>query len=87
MVFLSHRFSIPADIYIGLKTLRSMQGSHFQHRFIQMTVETLLKKAKKGRLRNPGNYFDTQNSKDYRELAQLEDFMVMEMKVKESVNS
>ena len=64
-----------ADIY-SLKTLRSMQGSHFHVPIYRMTVETFVEGAKKGNLPILATTL-SQNSKDYRELAQLEDFALV----------
>ena len=64
-----------ADIY-SLKTLRSMQGSHFHVPIYRMTVETFVEEAKKGNLPILATTL-SKNSKDYRELAQLEDFALV----------
>ena len=64
-----------ADIY-SLKTLRSMQGSHFHVPIYRMAVETFIEEAKKGNLPILATTL-SQNSKDYRELAQLEDFTLV----------
>ena len=64
-----------ADIY-SLKTLRSMQGSHFHVPIYRMAVETFVEEAKKGNLPILATTL-SQNSKDYRELAQLEDFALV----------
>ena len=64
-----------ADIY-SLKTLRSMQGSHFHVPIYRMTVETFVEEAKKGNLPILATTL-SQNSKDYRELAQLEDLALV----------
>ena len=64
-----------ADIY-SLKTLRSMQGSHFHVPIYRMAVETFIEEAKKGNLPILATTL-SQNSKDYRELAQLEDFALV----------
>ena len=64
-----------ADIY-SLKTLRSMQGSHFHVPIYRMTVETFVEEAKKGNLPILATTL-SQNSKDYRELAQLADFVLV----------
>ena len=64
-----------ADIY-SLKTLRSMQGSHFHVPIYRMAVETFVEEAKKGNLPILATTL-SQNSKDYRELAQLEDFVLV----------
>ena len=64
-----------ADIY-SLKTLRSMQGSHFHVPIYRMSVEAFVEEAKKGNLPILATTL-SQNSKDYRELAQLEDFALV----------
>ena len=64
-----------ADIY-SLKTLRSMQGSHFHVPIYRMSVETFVEKAKNNNLPILATTL-SQNSKDYRELAQLEDFALV----------
>lgn len=64
-----------ADIY-SLKTLRSMQGSHFHVPIYRMSVEGFVEEAKKGNLPILATTL-SQNSKDYRELAQLEDFALV----------
>ena len=64
-----------ADIY-SLKTLRSMQGSHFHVPIYRMAVETFIEEAKKGNLPILATTL-SQNSKDYRELAQLADFVLV----------
>ena len=64
-----------ADIY-SLKTLRSMQGSHFHVPIYRMPIETFVEEAKKGNLPILATTL-SQNSKDYRELAQLADFVLV----------
>ena len=64
-----------ADIY-NLKTLRSMQGSHFHLPIYRMAVETFIEEAKKGNLPILATTL-SQNSKDYRELVRLEDFALV----------
>ena len=64
-----------ADIY-SLKTLRSMQGSHFHVPIYRIPVETFVEEAKKGNLPILATTL-SQNSKDYRELAQLADFVLV----------
>ena len=64
-----------ADIY-SLKTLRSMQGSHFHLPIYRMSVETFCEKAKKSDLPILVTTL-SQNSKDYRELARQEDFALV----------
>ena len=64
-----------ADIY-SLKTLRSMQGSHFHVPIYRMSVEGFVEEAKKSGLPILATTL-SQNSKDYRELSQLEDFALV----------
>ena len=64
-----------ADIY-SLKTLRSMQGSHFHLPIYRMSVEIFVEEAKKNHLPILATTL-SQNSKDYRELARLEDFALV----------
>ena len=64
-----------ADIY-SLKTLRYMQGSHFHVPVHRMTVETFVEEAKKVDLPILATTLSPK-SKDYRELAQLEDFALV----------
>ena len=64
-----------ADIY-SLKTLRSMQGSHFHLPIYRMPVETFVEKAKNSHLPILATTL-SQKSKDYRELARLEDFALI----------
>ena len=64
-----------ADIY-SLKTLRSMQGSHFHLTIYRMSVEAFVEEAKKSDLPILATTL-SQNSKDYRELARLEDFALV----------
>ena len=64
-----------ADIY-SLKTLRSMQGSHFHLPIYRMPVETFVEEAKKGNLPILATTL-SQKSKDYRDLVQLEDFVLV----------
>ena len=64
-----------ADIY-SLKTLRSMQGSHFHVPIYRMSVEGFVEEAKKSGLPILATTL-SQNSKDYRELAQLADFVLV----------
>ena len=64
-----------ADIY-SLKTLRSMQGSHFHLPIYRMPVDTFVEEAKKSHLPILATTL-SQNSKDYRELARLEDFALV----------
>ena len=64
-----------ADIY-SLKTLRSMQGSHFHLPIYRMSVEGFVEQAKKSGLPILATTL-SQISKDYRELARLEDFVLV----------
>jgi len=64
-----------ADIY-SLKTLRSMQGSHFHLPIYRMPVETFVEEAKKSHLPILATTL-SQNSRDYRELARLENFALV----------
>ena len=64
-----------ADIY-SHKTLRSMQGSHFHLPIYRMSVEGFVEQAKKSDLPILATTL-SQNSKDYRELACLEDFALV----------
>ena len=64
-----------ADIY-SLKTLRSMQGSHFHLPIYRMPVETFVEEAKKNHLPILATTL-SQNSKDYRKLDRLEDFALV----------
>ena len=64
-----------ADIY-SHKTLRSMQGSHFHLPIYRMSVEGFVEQAKKSDLPILATTL-SQNSKDYRELAYLEDFALV----------
>ena len=64
-----------ADIY-SLKTLRSMQGSHFHLSIYRMSIEGFVEQAKKSGLPILATTL-SQNSKDYRELARLEDFVLV----------
>ena len=64
-----------ADVY-SLKTLRSMQGSHFHLPIYRMSVEGFVEQAKKSGLPILATTL-SQNSKDYRELARLEDFALV----------
>ena len=64
-----------ADVY-SLKTLRSMQGSHFHVPIYRMPVETFVEETKKGNLPILATTLSPK-SKDYRELAQPEDFALV----------
>ena len=64
-----------ADIY-SLKTLRSMQGSHFHLPIYRMPVATFVEGAKKSDLPILATTL-SRGSKDYRELSPLEDFVLV----------
>ena len=64
-----------ADIY-SLKTLRSMQGSHFHVPIYRMPVGIFVEEAKKGNLPILATTL-SQESKDYRELTRLENFALV----------
>ena len=64
-----------ADIY-SLKTLRSMQGSHFHLPIYRMPVATFVEGAKKRNLPILATTL-SRDSKDYRELSSLEDFVLV----------
>ena len=64
-----------ADIY-SLKTLRSMQGSHFHLPIYRMSVEAFVEEAKKRSLPILPTTL-SQHTKDYRELARQEDFVLV----------
>ena len=64
-----------ADIY-SLKTLRSMQGSHFHLPIYRMPVEGFVEEAKKSGLPILATTL-SKDSKDYRELDRLEDFVLV----------
>ena len=64
-----------ADIY-SLKTLRSMQGSHFHLPIYRMPVEIFVEESKKANLPILATTL-LQNSKDYRKLSRLEDFVLV----------
>lgn len=64
-----------ADIY-SLKTLRSMQGSHFHVPIYRMPVGIFVEEAKKGNLPILATTL-SQESKDYRELARLENLALV----------
>ncbi|WP_247944479.1 TrmH family RNA methyltransferase [Streptococcus oralis] len=64
-----------ADIY-SLKTLRSMQGSHFHLPIYRMPVATFIEEAKKSNLPILATTL-SKESKDYRELSPLEDFVLV----------
>lgn len=64
-----------ADIY-SLKTLRSMQGSHFHLPIYRMPVATFVEEAKKSNLPILATTL-SKDSKDYRELSPLEDFVLV----------
>ncbi len=64
-----------ADIY-SLKTLRSMQGSHFHLPIYRMPVDTFIEEAKKSNLPILATTL-SRESKDYRELSSLENFVLV----------
>ena len=64
-----------ADIY-SLKTLRSMQGSHFHLPIYQMSPQRLLQEAKQAGLPVLATTL-SKDSQDYRELPQLEHFILV----------
>ena len=64
-----------ADIY-SLKTLRSMQGSHFHLPIYRMSLATFIEEAKKSNLPILATTL-SRESKDYRELSPLEDFVLV----------
>ena len=64
-----------ADIY-SLKTLRSMQGSHFHLPIYRMTPADFVEEAKKSNLPILATTL-SRESKDYRELSSLENFVLV----------
>jgi len=64
-----------ADIY-SLKTLRSMQGSHFHLPIYRMSSQTLLEKAKKAGILVLATTL-SKDSVDYRELPPIENFVLV----------
>ena len=64
-----------ADIY-SLKTLRSMQGSHFHLPIYRMTPADFVEEAKKSNLPILATTL-SKESKDYRELSSLENFVLV----------
>ena len=64
-----------ADIY-SLKTLRSMQGSHFHLPIYRMPVATFVVEAKKSNLPILATTL-SRDSKDYREISSLENFVLV----------
>ena len=64
-----------ADIY-SLKTLRSMQGSHFHLPIYRMSLATFVEEAKKTAIPILATTL-SKDSKDYRELSPLEDFVLV----------
>lgn len=64
-----------ADIY-SLKTLRSMQGSHFHLPIYRMPVATFIEEAKKSNLPILATTL-SRDSKDYRKLSPLENFALV----------
>ena len=64
-----------ADIY-SLKTLRSMQGSHFHLPIYRLPLATFVEEAKKRNLPILATTL-SRDSKDYRELSSLENFVLV----------
>ena len=64
-----------ADIY-SLKTLRSMQGSHFHLPIYRISLASFVAEAKKSNLPILATTL-SKESKDYRELSPLEDFVLV----------
>ncbi len=64
-----------ADIY-SLKTLRSMQGSHFHLPIYRMPLTSFVEEAKKSNLPILATTL-SRDSKDYRELSSLENFVLV----------
>ena len=64
-----------ADIY-SLKTLRSMQGSHFHLPIYRMSLTSFVEEAKKSNLPILATTL-SRESKDYRELSSLENFVLV----------
>ena len=64
-----------ADIY-SLKTLRSMQGSHFHLPIYRMSLASFVEEAKKSNLSILATTL-SRDSKDYRELSSLENFVLV----------
>ena len=64
-----------ADIY-SLKTLRSMQGSHFHLPIYRMSLASFVEEAKKTAIPILATTL-SKDSKDYRELSPLEDFVLV----------
>ena len=64
-----------ADIY-SLKTLRSMQGSHFHLPIYHLPLATSVEEAKKSNLPILATTL-SRDSKDYRELSSLENFVLV----------
>ena len=64
-----------ADIY-SLKTLRSMQGSHFHLPIYRMSSQSLLEKAKKAAIPVLATTL-SKDSVDYRELPSIENFVLV----------
>ena len=64
-----------ADIY-SLKTLRSMQGSHFHLPIYRMPLATFVEEAKRSNLPILATTL-SKESKDYRELSLLKDFVLV----------
>ena len=66
---------IVSDIY-SLKTLRSMQGSHFHLPIYRMSLASFVEEAKKSNLSILATTL-SKESKDYRELSPLENFALV----------
>ena len=64
-----------ADLY-SLKTLRSMEGSHFHLPIYRMSLASFVEEAKKSNLPILATTL-SKESKDYRELSPLEDFVLV----------
>lgn len=64
-----------ADIY-SLKTLRSMQGSHFHLPIYRLPLASFVEEAKKSKLPILATTL-SRDSKDYRELSSLENFVLV----------
>lgn len=64
-----------ADIY-SLKTLRSMQGSHFHLPIYRMTSQALLEEAKKAGIPVLATTL-SKDSKDYRDVSHLDQFILV----------
>ena len=67
---------VSQPIFYSLKTLRSMQGSHFHLPIYRMAADAFIEEAKKTVLPILATTL-SQNSKDYRELVRLENFALV----------